>query len=210
MFLEAISLSSFGIYLSDLLKSDLVKSLLSEKAKEWVKSPSAELKGKRAAFQLYQCLERVSFQTTEFVKALASLISIAETLDSRQMEPEFFGRCAQLNESLKDLLSELNGVDNLIRHNLGSALQIHRPEIIKAIAKVQFDRSRPLPFSDPVSELMESEKYKHEFTQVISESVPELKARLVAAQKSEREIRMAVEEFRQLLAKEFSFKESFV
>lgn len=205
MLAEGVSLASVGTFLSEVLKA-----ILSDKGKEWMTSAPPEVKGKRAAFELYQCLERVSFQTREFVEALVSLIAIAESPDSPAKEPEYFARCKELHDSLKALLTELKTVDDIIRWTLRPALEIHRPEIIQAIYKLQFDRSQPLPVRDPLSDLMESEEYQQEFAQLAKESVPKLKARLEAARQSEREVDGVIEEFRQLLAKEFSFKESFV
>ena len=88
-------------------------------------------------------------------------------------------------------------------------LQIHRPEIIEAITKLRFDRSRPLPVpDDPVSETVESETYRREFAEEVKSTLPKLKERLISAKANYSEIQNAAEEFRKLLAQEYSFKES--
>ena len=109
------------------------------------------------------------------------------------------------------MLSELRTIDSIIKWSLTPALSIHRPEIVQAITKVTFDRSQPLRTGqDPVSDTMESDQWKREFAEVVAESVPKLRARLTVALENQRQIRTTIEEFRQLLAKEFAFKESFM
>lgn len=205
MIAEVLSLSSIGGFLAEILKA-----FLSDQVKEWAKPPGPEVKGKRAAFELYQALERLDFQMQGFIEGLEAVLAAAAAPDDADKEWRYYATCKELHDALREVLVELRGIDHIIRYSLTPALSIHRPEIIAAIAKVTFDRSQPLSVDDPVADTMESEQWKREFSEVLAESVSKLTARLGVARQNHRQIRATIDDFRQLLAREFSFKESFI
>lgn len=188
MQLEAIVSLSFII--------DILKSTITDAAKERLKPKTSEQTARKHAFDLYQNLEKLVFTSGEFVAALEKFVHGATNTSiaskNLMLEKEsLLNTIDALRDDLKRMTSALE--------NLQPQLNIHLPDVFKSLQGYGTSRSGILDISRRRAEL-------NEFAQ---RDLLELNAIIATSKNNQKLISKTIDEYRLFLAATFSFKESF-
>lgn len=175
---------------------DLLQPLLTDAAKERLKPLSSQQTARKRAFDLYQQVERVSFSSHEFARALGIFVNaaaLAEESPADLMEAK-----APLLDSIDDLATEISIMTAAIER-LCPQLSIHQPNVFGSLHRFREHRNRSMDVSQRRAEL----------NAFARRDILELQQLLAEAKRNNTLIDNTLTEFRTFLASTFPFKESF-
>lgn len=172
---------------------DLVKSLLSEKAKEKIKGKSSNEKAKEVAFQLYNTLITMEGHSSNFISLLNESIQ-----NSKDIETKEFLASGITKEILVEVRFILGSIDIMMRclRSMNPQLEIHEFDLVQKIKMYGMMRGAIV-------------KDIHETLQEESPTPADLKTIITQAQENNELLNTSITEFREFLKNEFRFKDSF-
>jgi len=174
---------------------DFIKPLLSDKVKDALRAETSPEKARRRAFALFQELERLSFESGQFVQSLDTFVSVMARRPTLEEQEAAKG---PLVESTLTLSQAILGIAETVRV-LHTQLSIHQPEVADTIYRYSFDRSGRL---DQLRSYLNLDAFAQK-------DVDELQDIAAQARASQALIEEGIKGFRVFLAHEFPFKESF-
>ncbi|MDR5791686.1 hypothetical protein P9281_34635 [Caballeronia sp. LP003] len=176
--------------------ADILKSLITDAAKERLKPPASEKTARKRAFDLYQRLEGLAFSTQEFVTALEQFV---EGATQAAGDPsKLLSEKTTLLEAIDALSNDLESMTNALRR-LQPQINIHRPDIFDSLRMHAATRSG----------LVDVSRRRAELNTFARRDLDELQALVATARLNQKVIGGAIEEYRLFVAATFSFKESF-
>jgi hypothetical protein len=155
--------------------------------------------GKRRSFELYQLLERVAFDSDEFVAQLGDFVATMEAHPTLEQQERVKGR---LGEAVSSLADSIRGLEEQVRL-LNPQLSVHAPEFVHDVHRYSFDRSQMLPgVTAAVRRYLDLDAFAQK-------DLSQLRLLFERASQNNARIRAATNQFRAFLAEQYRYGESF-
>lgn len=174
---------------------EVLKSLVSDAAKERLKPATSLQTARKRAFDLYQQIERVVFSSGEFVRALEGFVSAAADAGGA---PAGSYEKASLLEAIDAVAEDLDRMTAAVEH-LQPQLNIFRPDVFRSLYEFRGVRDVSLDLS----------RRRAELNSFAKRDLRELRELVNTARANQERILAIAEEYRSFLAATFTFKESF-
>lgn len=175
---------------------DFLSPLFRDSLKSKFTSVSSEKNARTKAFNLYQTLESVCFATDEYITALDSFIA---TVPIKDTDNKLFRSSKEsLLSAIDTLRYDLGGMIDLL-NNMNIQMKIFLPEVLEELNKYRGNRDISMDISHRFGQLNQFSK----------KDIEELRDTLSQAKENNKIIKKELISFREFLADEFKFKESF-
>lgn len=188
-----------ALFLWEFIKP-ILSDTMKDKLKERLSSTDPSKKAKITAFRLYEALGELRDKTEQYVKTFREVI---QSLEEEKPEKIIHRRRVEFVEVSEDLRKELAYLAEVMK-NIYPQLEIHNPEIVANIKEFHLSRDG---IADEFADMLE---HYDNLGKQMEEYSEERLVRLFRKSEINLElVRKATDDFREFLAREFPFKDSF-